>query len=188
MKENINIKNRYVLLILIGLLVTIPVSVGSLKTPNSLPDYHKLWSTTGSTGTIDEADISIYETNGPNIYLKNSAPLPANLDVRYNIVAVDDLPAENYQKMTIRYKDNGGASRVIVRLKETNMATGITNTRMTFDSNSYSQSSSYQNRVITNYGAWWGFDFVNNIYYLEASINKTSSYGTPVLVGVQLSE
>ncbi len=184
MKEKINI---VLLLIIIGLLAVIPVSVGNLKTPNSLPDYDKWWSTTGSTGTVDEADISIYETNGPNINLKGSAPLPANLDVRYNIVAVDDLPASNYQEMTIRYKDNGDGGRVIIRLKETNMATGITNTRMTFDSNSFLQSSSYQKRVISNYGSWWGFDFVNNIYYLEASVNKTRSYGTPVLTGVQLS-
>lgn len=159
---------------------------GNMQVKIATVDYERWWTTVASTGTVDEADISIYEVSGPNIYLKSNAPLPANLDVRYNVVAVDGLVESNYQKMRIRYKDNGNSARVIVRLKETNITSGNTYTRMTFDSNSYPQLSSYQTRTIEYYGSWWGFDFMNNIYFVETSINKTSIYGTPVLVGIQI--
>lgn len=183
MKEKINIKNRYILLILIGLLVAGSFSIGVWATPEN----DGWWTTAASTGTIDEDDISIYETNGANIYLKRSSPVPSSMYVRYNIVAVDSLTEDNFQEMTVLYKDNSNSARVVVKLRETNMTDGTTKTRMTFDSNKYPQSSSYQKQTISVNGAWFGYDFANNVYYLEATISKTSSSGSPVLVGIQLT-
>lgn len=183
MKEKINIKNRHILLILIGLLVAGGFSIGVW----AIPEKDRLWTTAASAGTIDEDDISIYETNGANIYLKSSAPVPSSLYVRYNIAAVDGLSEENFQKMTVLYKDNGNSARVVVKIRETNMTDGTTKTRLTFDSNKYPQSSSYQKQTISVYGSWFGYDFVNNVYHIEATISKTSSSGSPVLVGIQLT-
>lgn len=178
-------KNIYIIIATILISVSL-LSFWTYAGVNTLDTERRL-TVVGSTGLIDEADLSIYQVSGPNIFLKKSAPLPANLDVRYNIPAVNGIGLSDTQQMRIRYKDNGGYSRVIVRLKETAISSGNTYTRMSFDSNSYPSSSSYQTRTIeVPYWVWWGFDFVNNIYYLEASINKTSSSGDPVLTGIQI--
>src|SRR5688500_15293389 len=50
-------------------------------------DTKKPWTTVGSAGTVDEEDLSIFNTKDRNISL-NAPQLPATLDVRYNIVAV----------------------------------------------------------------------------------------------------
>jgi hypothetical protein len=77
------------------------------------------WTAVGSTGTVDDADISILDTDDTIVQIKSTAPLPASLDIRYNVVAVDGVfsPGDGV-RMVARFRDNGTAARVRVSLFE----------------------------------------------------------------------
>jgi hypothetical protein len=76
---------------------------------------------------------------------------------------------------------------IIVTLKRFNYITGSTTTLLTFDSNSFSSSSLYQTQMVYYCdGVWWPFDFDNNAYFLEATLIKTASAGSPVLASISL--
>jgi hypothetical protein len=149
------------------------------------PGYYH-WTTAGSTGTVDESDTSIVNLNGPSAAIKSSAILPANLDIRYNVVAVGSLEGGNTPAITVRFKDNGNQARVIIYLKVMNIFTGGVGTLMAIDSNDYPSSSSYQTRSLAYPKIGDFFDFTNNVYYIEAKITKTGTSGTPELSGIKL--
>jgi hypothetical protein len=142
-------------------------------------DAAKLWTTVGSAGTVDANDLSIFTTNDRNISVMASE-LPATVDVRYNIVAVDGLvPANNGGTgifMKARYRDVGSNGQMVLRLKRYNLNTGTTTTLLTLDSNAFGQSSSPQVRkVATNpCVSTVRFDFVNNAYFVDAQLIQTS--------------
>jgi hypothetical protein len=143
-------------------------------------DTKKPWTTVGSAGTVDEEDLSIFNTNDRNISL-NAPQLPATLDVRYNIVAVDgialpdDLEPESIF-MKVRYRDMGSNGQIVLQLKKYNLNTGSNTTLLTFDSNSAPQTTAPQvQQVSTNPCAGTvKFDFVNNAYYIDAQLTQTS--------------
>jgi hypothetical protein len=54
--------------------------------------------------------------NGPQLRIAASAPLPASLVVRYNVVAVDDAGGAPSTAMTVRFRDSSAGARVIVAL------------------------------------------------------------------------
>lgn len=144
------------------------------------------WSATASTGAIDEADLGIFAVDLFQAYLKASAPLPANLEGRYNVAAVDGVKYGNNPGIRVRYRDTGTSSAVKVYLREYNITSGASVTRMTFDSNSYPQAPGYQTKTKSYCNPPWTFDFNNKIYYVEASLQKTASTGNPGLIGIQL--
>jgi hypothetical protein len=145
------------------------------------------WTSSASTGTVDETDTSKVAYNGPSAVIKNAATLPANLHIRYNIVAVDGLFGGDNIAMTVRYRDNGGQAKILAKVQEMNLTTGTITTQMTFDSNTFAQSADVQTQTITT-EAFSGsfFDFLTNIYYIEAQIIKTGENGTPLLQGMQV--
>jgi hypothetical protein len=107
------------------------------------------WTAVGSTGTVDDADISILDTAGTVVQVKSTAPLPASLRIRYNIVAVDGVfsPADGV-RMVARFRDNGAAARVRVRLLEIPFSTGIPALKLTLDSNSFTAASGFQTQSV----------------------------------------
>jgi hypothetical protein len=171
------------------------------------PDINKAWTTVGSAGTVDEADIAKVffdhaiaqmgrlTTTGP-VTTKRAIVLPIQSAViRYNITAVDGLffqsgpcqlgPGDVCKggvALTLRYLDTGNSARVVARLVEVNTTTGGETTRLTFDSNNptFSPSNQYQVRAATDCGPTWRFDFVNKAYYVEAalSIGVVTNIGT----------
>lgn len=145
------------------------------------------WTTVGSAGIVDEADLGIVEFSEAHAMIKAPQGLfaPANLDLRYNIVSVDGLvQGLPGFRMTVRYRDNGAGARVIVRLKEHNYFTGAQATLMTFDSDAFGANAAIQTRQID--GCNVSFDFNNKAYFLDVTIQKTLTYGTPLLSAVAL--
>lgn len=144
------------------------------------------WTTVASAGTVDDADTAIVDLSGAFAQIRKTATLPAYLDIRYNIVSEEGLYGGDGYTFTARFRDNGSYSRVILYLKEFNMTTGSTITRMTLDSNAFPVSSTYQTRSVSTCWPGWSFNFNKNAYFIEAQIQKTNSSGSPGLGAIQI--
>ncbi|ESQ12449.1 MAG: hypothetical protein N838_11405 [Thiohalocapsa sp. PB-PSB1] len=137
------------------------------------------WTTVGSAGTIDEADLNLVTMNHGVAYLGGGAPVGSVANIRYNVVAVDDLQVGGAPWMQVRFKDNGAGAQVVLRLKAYNVSTGMTTTLLTFDSNDFEASGVYQEQEV--FSCYGSFDFYNNAYYVDAEIKKTADNGRPAL-------
>lgn len=171
-------------------------------------DYTKHWTTVGSAGTIDEADVSKIVLNKSSVQLKGSGPIVAqpklqseaettetrdteatseaiitlpteSAVVRYNVTPVDGLFTAspygigyNALGMTVRYLAIQG--RVIVRLIEVDVFTGVEVERMKFDSSTQPAANGYVTRGIGFPLPNWKFDFVQKAYYIEATLSRSS--------------
>jgi len=171
-------------------------------------DFPRPWTTVASAGTVDEADVgkvlftNDYVTLAPGSQLFPPPPLyvpvPPLLPIlppvsttkavlRYNVTAVDGLFASgNGYGLYVRYLDNGPAARVIVRLKEVNFATGVINTRLTFDSDKFAALPGFQTQHEVACDAGWVFNFEENAYFIEAELSRTNANGVPSLAIVKL--
>ena len=141
------------------------------------------WTTVGSAGTVDEADTSIVTMTGGVAAVSGAAALPANLDIRYNVVAVEGL-YDDCIKMAVRFKDNGANARVIVRLKQYSLETGITTTMLTLDSNNFGSDALYQLQSVATCNK--SFNFGENAYFVEATLTKTLAGGAPGLALIKI--
>jgi hypothetical protein len=151
--------------------------------PVALADDDKPWTAIGSDATA---------ASGAVTYTGNIAYLDGNsVTLRYNVVAVDGLvdagPAAAFPRMTARFRDNGNNGRVIVRLRRAPLDGGNTVQMLVIDSNDYPGSSSFQSRTATGCGDdAFSFDFVNNAYYIEVTMTRTSLPVTPGLASLKL--
>ncbi len=165
--------------------LTVLAFLGQVALANNLDP----WTTVGSAGTVDEADAAIVSLSAGVAAVASTASPPATLDMRYNVVAVDGLlqTAGDAMALTARFLDNGAAARVVLRLREYSLTTGVTTTRITLDSNAFPASSAYQVRS-ANSTCFSGnfFDFNRNAYYVEAQIQKTGLTGSAGLAIVQV--
>lgn len=100
--------------------------------------------------------------------------------VRYNVTAVDGLfmATPNWggdiYGMTVRYIAAGPGGRVVVRLKEVDIYTGQEVERMTFDSANFANVADYVTNGIGVTHPNWKFDFTQKVYYLEATLSRSS--------------
>lgn len=111
-----------------------------------------------------------------------------SVTIRYNVTAVDGLFTNNSNalRMTLRYLDTGDHARLIVKLIEKNLTTGLKTTRLTFDSNVYAASPDYQVHYVSD-GRQTDFDFSQNTYYIEAVMKMTREViVNPFLAGPKL--
>jgi hypothetical protein len=198
------------------------------------PDHKKHWTTTGTAGTVDEADVAKVRFNGATVTLKGTLsdtvltngltndgeakqeesdaaegeargeetaraaafpPFdPIRAVIRYNVTAVEGLFAseisgdrEAYQ-MTIRYRDNAAGAQVLVRLIETDLATGVATIRMQFDSNAFPVSGNYQVRTVGVCGPNWHFDFSQKAYHVEVTLSSTLPIASPGLTMIKINK
>lgn len=151
-------------------------------------DAIELWTTVASAGTVDEADASMVNLSGTNANIRSVAPAPAALDIRYNVVPVDGLYfGGSSHVITARFKDNGAAAQVIVRLKRHNLNTGTVSTLLTLDSNTWPSNTLYQKQSMsTGCPPGWTFDFLTYAYFVEVTITKSAAGGDPGLSAIQL--
>lgn len=142
----------------------------------------KPWTTIGSAGTVDEADTSIaYFLNG-EARINPAAPNGSALDLRYNVLALEGFePVLSQTAWRIRYADTGAGSRVVLRLRQYNVNTGITSTLATFDSDSYPSSANYQTRTLC-IGATWNFN--NGPFFVDATLTRTAPAGIGPGLGI----
>lgn len=171
-------KKQITLLTLVcGLLVALTATSTA-----SAQDINKLWTSVGSTGTVDDADTNKLRFNGPLVVTKAGAP-ETKAVVRYNVVAVDGLFANltptSWPALIMRYNTLNGRGRVVARLKEYIMSgpqQGQTNTLITLDSDDFPQDVDFQTRSIGNCGNFGHFQFasgqVARAYFVEVEITS----------------
>lgn len=145
------------------------------------------WVTVGSAGTADEANVDYVSFSGGIASIDSSAPEAVSAVLRYNIVSAPDLEdAGANVAMKVRFRDNGANARVVVSLKRYSMDNGGSYTMLTFDSNDMPSSTVYQTATVQDGCSGPHFDFQNYSYYLEVTLSRTSSAGTPAFSIAQL--
>ncbi len=149
-----------------------------------------IWTATGSTGAVDEADLDKIHIAGDKVTL-TATPAGTTAVIRYNVVAVDGLFAPltptSWPALTVRYNDDGPGERLVARLKEYDLTTGAIVTRITFDSDLYPPQADYQTRGIGNCGVFSEFDFTSKAYFIEVELTNISGVDRPVLSYLALS-
>ncbi|MGC2236594.1 MAG: hypothetical protein WA584_10560 [Pyrinomonadaceae bacterium] len=171
-------------------------------------DLNKIWTTIGSDGTVDETDAGKVFFEGGKVQM--GRPLAGNLPtskqmksitsqnqtavIRYNVTPVDGLftpPCKSEfgrdctgRQLQLRYLATSGA-RVIARLIEVDLATGVETPRITFDSKSFAASNNYQVQLSELCGASRLFDFKLKAYYIEATLTGNRLIGT-IAAGIQI--
>lgn len=135
------------------------------------------WTSIGSAGVVDEADLGIFEFINGEAHVTGGAVAGSILNLRYNLVALEDFVGLNQVVWTVRFTDNGAGARVRLFLRQYN-ATGPTSTLATFDSNAYPSAVGYQTRNAC-IGVDW--DFINGPFFIEAELSKSGATGTPRL-------
>lgn len=170
--------------ILATALIAVVAAVMTLSGPASgQATFSEPWTQIGSAGAIDEADGSIYRVAGIKLEATSSAPRTA-VDARYNVVAVGSLIGPGAKEMVVRFADNGAGGRVVVTLKSTNLDNGVTSTLLTLDSDDFPAASTAQARRV--FDCDLAFDFVHNVYWIEANLIRSSSSGVAALLGMRV--
>jgi hypothetical protein len=150
------------------------------------------WTTAGSTGTVDEQSVGVVRLSSGNAYLDPTAVVGASGTIRYDVIGTEGLTSNSGIAMAVRYKDGGLSEQVRASLKRYNMFTGATTTLLTFDSDTWMQSSSSQRREVYAYGICPspgpGFDFNDSIYYVEVTLTRTSTApSSAMLFGISIA-
>jgi hypothetical protein len=175
-------------------------------------DINKIWTTVGSTGTVDEADVSKIFFDRSIVQMGNVIANPTNTTsalipqqtqsatIRYNITPVEGLFAVKPPCFTqtgtecpgiqlkLRYLAFGSRGRVIANLIEVDLATGAEVTRLSFDSKVFSSGSQYQVQSVAQCGPGTPrqpFDFENKAYYVEARLT-TGAFTAGDAAGIQI--
>ena len=199
--KNKMMKSCFALILLAGLII-----------PASAQDIWKVWTSTASTGIVDESDVDKIIFSGPGVVFNPLfIPAPgeeATAPIRYNVVAVDGLFANltptSWPALIVRYRDNGPNEHVVVRLKEFVLGVGVNamgdfggpgegsfKTLITLDSDDYPQINAAQTQSIGNCGQFGQFVFANpntvKAYYLEVEITKRGTSGAPRLGGLAIT-
>lgn len=94
------------------------------------------WTSVGSAGTVDEADLNVIALSSNTAAVKPTTNA-ATVDIRFNIVATEGLFGGECSAKTlaVRYADNGPSAQVIVRLHSLNIVSGVTNVLAELNSN-----------------------------------------------------
>jgi len=189
----------------IALLLTALVSTSTARADVD-PGY-KVWTTVGSAGTIDEADTGKLALAGATVAFPEppitNFPVSASAvgipmetvaaTVRYNVVVTDGtIIGGSYLSMRARFRDDGNNAQVLLRLFEINFETGATTLLLTLDSNAFAPQHDYQLQTVSAQTGFNRPDFVNNAYFIEATlIQKRPTItpfggGRPGLAAIQL--
>lgn len=165
-------------------------------------DVNKNWTTVGSAGTLDEksvgkvffdqskvrmgqviGDTTTTSTGNPGLISTQTD----SAVIRYNVTAVESffasrlcrtnksLPSFDVQ-LRLRYLASGPGARVVAKLIEVDLATGLEKQPplLTFDSAGLPRSDKYQVQSASVCGRPWKFDFENKAYYIEATLTTNS--------------
>lgn len=156
-----------------------------------------------STGTVDESSLLTYRFTEGNAFVRGNTP--AKVTLRFNVLPVGDLlvPVTNAccegRALWVRFLDNGDGAQVLVKLKRHNIITGVTTTLLSFNSNDFPAQPAFQDATpnkglgpLVNFSFATGpFNGANNeggdsVYYLEATLIRSASGGTPGLASISI--
>jgi hypothetical protein len=168
----------------IGLLLVFVLMVSSA--PAARQDVTRAWVSAGAAGTLDETSTALarFGSNGA-VAIMDSARFPATLTIRYNIVAVDGLWEDTTTSeglplcLNVRHRDNGPNARVVVRIKQVDLADGTITTATTFDSDKTFVADDYRHNLVCDPAL--AFDFYRNAYFVEAQLSRRTAAGNPGL-------
>jgi hypothetical protein len=166
------------------------------------PDDDRFWTTVGSDGTVDETDARKVFFDHATVQMgttlggtKGSAKAPSTVVtqaesavVRYNVTSVDGLFARRTPGcqpgtgrscsggvgLAVRYLSSGPSARVVAKLIEVDVATGVETVLLTFSSTAFPAASGYRVQEVSDCGPRWRFDFKSKAYYIEATLTHSS--------------
>jgi hypothetical protein len=170
------------------------------------PDESKVWTTVGSDGTVDGADVgkvffnrSVVQSgqapvgNQPTSDLlepatdespvpQRTAILPPKTEsavIRYNVTPVDGLfaplvghPGAPGVQLVLRYLAAGPSAQVVAKLIEVDLATGMENVLLTFNSSAFNPATGYHVERVRDCDR--PFDFERRGYYIEAILTRSA--------------
>src|SRR5438128_2490540 len=100
-------------------------------------DANRFWTTVGSAGTVDEADVRkivfdhAFAQFGQPLINTTAAAAPETVNaptdsavIRYNVTPVDGLFTPGVGALRVRYLATGPGARVVAKLIEVDLATG----------------------------------------------------------------
>ena len=142
------------------------------------------WTTVGSAGTVDEADLLKVHLGTPVPGAVAMRPdafgiRGAFVHIRYNVVALPGILGNTGLTLTSRFLDRGAGDRVFIEFKQYGLSTGLTTTLLTLDSNMFPGSPVFQVQgVFTPRGARCApltppLDFTNNSYFMDVTISRS---------------
>lgn len=153
------------------------------------------WSSAGSAGTVDGADIgkvvfanSVVQLQGFDLVIDQSkqlAALPAvqtHAVVRYGVTPVEGVLNQAVLGLKLRYRD--GSGRVVASLIEVDIATGTETPNARFDSQAFTRSNAFQ---VNGPGLGMVLDFANHAYYVELTLTASSHPPVPILFPPKVS-
>ncbi len=151
---------------------------------------HSNWAAVGSVGTVDETSAASHEFSGTWVNIKPGLVGTSNaVTLRFHVV--DTFGAGGrllVPALSARFRDNGAGARVALSLRGYQKTTGNSVTVVPLlDSNTFPASGQYQTQSAVSCSVT--LDFNNYVYYIEATLTRLDSTGTPSLgwVGVEPS-
>jgi hypothetical protein len=136
------------------------------------------WTSVGSAGTVDEADLPLVQLGTPIPgAVSMQSVFRGAVHVRYNVVAVGGVLNASGVMLTARLLDRGDAQRVVLQLKEYGLHTGLTTTLLTLDSDStsFSPAPVFQEESVTVGGCdppFTTLNFVDNAYFVDVTLSR----------------
>lgn len=159
-----------------------PIAIAVVTLAASAAHAQMPWTTVGSTGVVDDADTGIVDFVLGEARVKSTAVAGAQLNLRYNIVALPGFAGPGQYLMRVRFRDSGADANV--RLDLRSLQTNGTSTLLSvFDSNAYPSNAGYQTQQKCVGVSW---DFASAAYYIDATLTKSGGLGTPGLALIQL--
>jgi hypothetical protein len=160
------------------LLVAVAMSGGLLlSTPTQAQSpQDRAWTTAGSTGTMDETSSSIAQLKNFTVTLLPG--VTGTAQVRFNITPTNGVtsfcPAtQSTVKLRFRNSDNtGSTAKVSFDIHQSNITTGGNTIVYSFDSNGKGAGGSFTSFTDT---PALDFDFLNNVYWVEATIFRSDA-------------
>ena len=142
------------------------------------------WSNAASAGTIDEASTSLLSLSGTNAQFMSGKTGVAIVRYAVNDVFMDAAnPSPKW--IGLRFRDNGADARVTAQLYQQNIGTGtVTAVGPLYDSNSFAASPSFQFNWVQDCAM--ALDFFANSYWVEATLTRPTTAGTPALQQVRM--
>lgn len=146
-----------------------------------------LWTSAGSAGVPDDDSVGAALMSAQSLSV-SAATLPRTVRLRYNVVDVFDRQGfAGPVKLSARYVDNGADASVILHLFEHDFTTGVVRLLLTLNSNAFAASPLLQNRSASA-GCLFSLNFRRSAYWVEATLTRSSSAGTPALHQLRIED
>jgi hypothetical protein len=133
----------------------------------ALPMSAQIWSTTGSTGAIDETSLALYEFNNQSLQFKAGAV--GTIVARYPVVS--DVSNPGWGSFWLGYAGPG----VTVRLKEVDQC-GINETVITTFTN---PNAAELNTCTGHIFGPFTWNFAQRSYYIEVTLTRANTLTNP---------